>query len=184
MMNQSACRQCGAELVPQTNFCRKCGAGIEPGANELPTALFEPDLVATQRLDSRPTAPNAFVQPTKTPGSNRLILVGVVSLLVLAAIVSTVAVVKNRSRGRVAVANAVLYPGSRTTMDISAGGGRAVSLETTDSFEQVTEWYQAKLKPEKIVQLTEKSVVMKGESATVTIVGDDNHTSILLKIIP
>ena len=189
-MDQHVCRQCGAELVPETNFCRKCGAAIPtsgaPIDQEKTTTLFEgAETAATQRFDPRPTAPEpGFGSPAKKPGLNRLILSGVILLIVLAGIVSTVAVVKIRNRSHVASVDSLLYPGSTKTMDIAAGGGRAVSLETSDSFEKVSRWYQATIKPEKTVQLTDRSVVMKGDTATVTIIGDDIKTKVLLKIIP
>jgi hypothetical protein len=194
-MESFVCRQCGEALVPDTNFCRKCGAAISRSdvlpENERSTRLFdEGEVVATQRLDPRPTASerarfDARAQPARTAERSKFVLIAVVSLLVLAAIVSTIAVVKNRRNGRVTTAEAALYPGSTKTMDIvGEGGGRAVALETSDSFEQVSQWYQMKLRPEKVVQLTERSVVMKGASTTATIIGDENRTSVLLKIIP
>ena len=189
-MNQHLCRQCGEELVPQTNFCRKCGAAITQSVGlvdqEKTTTLFDgTEMVATQRFDPRPTGPEpGFGSAAKKSGLNRLILISVVLLVVFAGIISTVAVVKIRNRSQVASVDNILYPGSTKTMDIAAGGGRAVSLETSDSFEKVSRWYQATIKPEKTVQLTDRSVVMKGDTATVTIIGDDIKTKVLLKIIP
>ena len=195
IMAELTCRQCGADLVPQTNFCRKCGVAISTSAElldgEQPTALFnETDIVATQRLDPRPTAPehsgfDVSSTQSKGGGAKRLVLIGVAVLLLLGVIASTVAVVKNRKRAGVASVEGVLYPGSHKTMDIVAnGGGRAVSLETSESFEKVSQWYQTQLKPEKVVQLTERSVVMKGNNTTVTIIGDNDKTMVLLKITP
>lgn len=141
-------------------------------------------MVATQRFDSRPTGPEpGFDLAAKKPGRNRLII-GVVILVVLAGIFSSFAVVKIRNRSHLVSVESVLYPGSKKTMDIGAGAGRAVTLETSDSFDKVRQWYQTTLKPEKTVQLTERSVVMKGDMTTVTIIGDNTRTTVLLKIIP
>src|SRR6185295_4922643 len=99
-MAELTCRQCGAELVPQTNFCRKCGAAISHSADlpgdEQPTALFAgSEIVATQRFDPRPTAPERTGLEVPASKSRRapnvVVLIGIVGLLVLAAIVSTVA---------------------------------------------------------------------------------------------
>jgi len=196
----STCQNCGAELVPQTSFCRQCGVAIAPGdalaSNERTTALFgEADAVATQRLDPRQTTPPRSglnvspspVSPAAVKPANKSVLIGIVLLLVLAGIVSTVAVVKNRSRSRshAASSEGLIYPSARKTMDVVAdGGGRAVTLETSESFEKVDEWYRATLKPEKVVHLTAGSVVMKNEKITATIIGDNDKTLILLKIVP
>jgi hypothetical protein len=200
-MDVSTCRTCGAELVPQTSFCRQCGAAIASGAalasDERPTALFdEPHVIATQRLDPRQTTPQRLglnvspspVSPAVKP-ANKSVLIGIVLLLVLAAIVSTVAVVRNRirshSHSHSASSEGLIYPSARKIMDVVAdGGGRAVTLETSESFEKVDEWYRSTLKPEKVVQLTTGSVVMKNEKITATIIGDNEKTLILLKILP
>ena len=175
-MNVSTCRNCGAELVPQTSFCRQCGAAIALGnalaSDERPTALFdEAKVVATQRLDPRQTTPQrpglnvspSPVSPVAKP-ANKSVLIGIVLLMVLAAIVSTVAVVRNRirSHSHSASSEGLIYPSARKTMDVVAeGGGRAVTLETSESFEKVDEWYRSTLKPEKVVRLTAGSVVRR-----------------------
>ena len=192
-MNPLVCRQCGAALLPDTNFCRKCGTSISLDSGSVDddrasTIRYGEDFVATEPFGARHTAPESPVSVTSTkgttPGPVKLLVIGVVIFFVLAAIFSTVVFVKIRSQQRVVSDESIIYPGSRKTMDIGAGGGRAVSLETTDSFDRVREWYQAKLKPEKVVQLTENSVVMKGNNATATIIGDENKTNVLLKILP
>ena len=192
-MNPLVCRQCGAELVPDTKFCRNCGTAISlyDGSvddERIRNMRYGEDLVATQPFDRRHTAPEdprLAVSATRTTRSPiRFLVVGAVIFCVLAAIFSTVVLVKIRSQRRVVSDESVIYPGSRKTMDIGAGGGRAVSLETTDSFDQVKEWYQVKLKPEKVVQLTGNSVVMKSNNTTATIIGDENKTNVLLKILP
>src|SRR6476659_4107879 len=96
-MDISNCRNCGAELVPQTSFCRQCGAAIALGnalaSDERPTVLFdEANVVATQRLDPRQTTPQrpglnvspSPVSPAPVKPANKSILIGIVLLLVLA----------------------------------------------------------------------------------------------------
>jgi hypothetical protein len=145
-------------------------------------------MVATQRFDPRPTASkegSGSDVSRKSKPARTIVLLGLLLLLAVAAVVSTVVIFKNHNKARVASAEAMLYPGSRKMMDVVAsGGGRAVSLETSDSFDEVSQWYQAKIKPDKVVQLTERSVIIKDDKVTVTIIGDDNKTNVLLKIVP
>src|SRR5262245_58190742 len=110
-MNTS-CKQCGAELLPQTSFCRQCGAPISTSqpdvGNEGTTRLLdEVDAVATQRLDPRPTSPGR--EPLNAPapvpvppahrGTNKLVPLTIVLLVLLAGIVSTVAIMRHRGDG-------------------------------------------------------------------------------------
>ena len=170
---------------------------IDPGnqiGDERTTKLFsEPDVGTTQRLDPRPTRPGREPLNPPSPPSreghkskgNRLFLVGIVGFLLIAGIISTVAVVRHRSSSKVAAVDAVSYPGAKTVMDvISEGGGRAIQLETGDSLDEVQDWYRRTLKPQKVVQLTSGSIVMKNEKTTATIVTEGGKTNILLKIIP
>ena len=62
--------------------------------------------------------------------------------------------------------------------------GRTLQLETLDPLEKVSAWYRNSLKPEKVIQLTPSSVVIKNQKSTATIVREDNKTSILIKIVP
>ena len=184
--------------MPQTKFCRQCGAEITPsevtaGDEKTTSLLDESDVVATQRFDPRPTSPEParirvpqpVVEPPPKKGTSRVVLFGIIAILAVCAIVSTLAFVRARVHGRAAVADGLIYPGARKLMDVvSEGGGRAVSLETNDSFERVDAWYRSTMQPEKIVQLTGSSVVMKNQKATATIVGANENTHILLKIVP
>jgi hypothetical protein len=192
------CRQCGAELLPETSFCRQCGTAItpnqSPGVNDRTTKLFdETDIVATQRLDPRPTSPERAGLNLPTVAkveahqrtSNKVVLITTVLVLLIAGILSTLAIVKKRGDRRAPSADALSYPGARKFMDVvSEGGGRAVHIETSDPLDEVQEWYREKLQPEKVVRLTSGSVVMKNEKTTATIVSEDNRTNILLKILP
>ena len=192
-----SCQQCGAELLPQTSFCRQCGSPISSPApdhaSESTTRLLdESDAVTTQRLDPRPTSPGR--DPLNSPNAvslaparrgNRVVLPSLVVLVLLVGIVSTVAIMRNRRGRGTVVVDSLTYPGSRKLVDIvSDGGGHAVHLETTDSFDNVQDWYRRKLEPEKVMQLTTFSVVMKNEKTTATIVREGDKTNVLLKIVP
>jgi hypothetical protein len=192
----TSCQQCGAELLPQTGFCRRCGAPVSTPqsntGNERTTKLFdEADAVATHRLDPRPTSPGR--DPLNAPpavvssdtGRNKLVVFSLVILVLLVGIVSTVAIMRHRGDRTTRTIDALAYPGARKLVDIVAeGGGHAVHLETQDSFDNVQDWYRRKLEPDKVIQLTTFSVVMKNEKTTATIVREGDKTNILLKIAP
>jgi hypothetical protein len=162
--------------------------------DERPTKLFsESDVATTHRLDPRPTRPERELLNLPLPPSseghksngNRILLIGIALFLLIAGIVSTLAFVRHRSSSQVATADEVSYPGAKRVMElVSEGGGRAVQLETGDSLAEVRDWYQRVLKPEKVVQLTSGSIIMKNEKTTATIVTEGDKTNILLKIVP
>jgi hypothetical protein len=193
-----SCQQCGAELLPQTSFCRQCGARVssslpDPAKEPTTRLLDESDAIATQRLDPRPTSPgrdplNAPAQTAVVPvhrSHNKLVLLSLVVLVLLVGIVSTMTILRHRRDQAVVVVDSLTYPGSRKLVDIvSEGGGHAVHLETTDSFDNVQDWYRRKLEPQKVMQLTTFSVVMKNEKTTATIVREGDKTNVLLKIAP
>ena len=192
------CRQCGAELLPQTSFCRQCGSAITPSGglqgDERTTALFdEADIVATQRLDPRPTSPDRAHLNLPTPAvaeipkksTTKVVLLSSLFVVVLIAIVCALAIMRNHRSSRIASGDGLVYPGARKLVDMVAeGGGRAIQLETSDSFASVEEWYHKAMKPQKVVQLTSASVVLKNDKTTATIVTENNKTNILLKIVP
>ena len=191
------CRQCGSEVLPETNFCRQCGTRITadlPEQNDLATKLFpDEDIVATQRLESRPTAPNAprlnlpSPVPTKEPSRHggKLMLIGALLIILLAGLVTTVAIMRAHVNRRNVSEESIIYPGARKVMDIVAdGGGRALQLETSDSLEKVDDWYRETLKPDKVIRLSATSVVLKNEKAVATIVREGDQTNILIKMNP
>ena len=193
----STCTQCGAELLPHTSFCRQCGTAITPSGglqgDERTTVLFDDaDIVATQRLDPRTTSPDrarlnlpapAVVEIPKK-STTKVVLLSSLFVVVLIAVVCAIALVRTRS-SRIASGDGLVYPGARKLVDmVSEGGGRAIQLETSDSFESVDEWYRQAMKPQKVVQLTSASVVLKNDKTTATIVTENNKTNILLKIVP
>ena len=196
-MSPLKCRQCGSELLPQTSFCRQCGTRITaelPDQNDPATKLFtNEDIVATQRLDSRPTSPNppqlslptpvVVKEPRKLGG--KLTLIAAVLIILLAGLVTSVAIMRKRMNRSVVSADAIIYPGARKSMDIIAdGGGRAVQLETSDSLDRVDEWYRKTLKPNKVIRLSATSVVLKNEKTVATIVREGDQTNILIKMNP
>jgi hypothetical protein len=62
------------------------------------------------------------------------------------------------------------------------GGERALQLETSDPLNEVEEWYQKTLRPQKTVRLTSMIVVLKNENTTATIASEGNKTNILIKM--
>jgi hypothetical protein len=182
----SKCQKCGAELLPQTNFCRQCGASLTDaaGLDEQPTSILDQDLTATtKRLDPRDTAPRTVDSiPLKKARSGKVFVV--VALFLTICLAVTIAVfVKNRKYS--ASAEGLMYPGASKVMDIvSEGGGRAVQLETSDDLSKVENWYRESMNADKVIRLTEGSIVIKNEKTTATLVHADKKTSILLKIIP
>lgn len=194
-MDNSICRLCGAQLVPQTSFCRQCGAAISPQesipADERTTRLLDQTgAVATQRFDPRPTGPEGgslknplTVESVEKKSGGKVILIGLLVLVIVAAIIAGLAI--KRSHNRVASADGLIYPGSQTIVDVvSEGGGRALQLETSDSLQKVEHWYRDSMKPHKVLQLTPNSVVLKNEKASTTIVSEHNKSNILIKITP
>jgi len=194
-MEIQVCRQCGAELVPGTNFCRQCGAAVtaagQQAGDEGTTAILEPpDSVATHRLDARPTSgnPRGINLPEQSigarqPRKNRLLLI-VIALIVAVGAAGIVAL-RLHKQSRIASDEGLIYPGAHRAMDITSdGGGRALSLETNDSFTAVDQWYRKVLNPEKVVQLTSGAVVLRNEKVTATIVREGDKTHILLKMVP
>ncbi len=198
-MDELKCRTCGAEWLPGTSYCRQCGSAIADAAHpnsEQTTALLDPtNSVATQRLDPRPTSPDrarlpAPIQTDSTAvadgrGSKRRWLAIVVLAVLIVGTICAAAFVKIRNNRRTTSDVSLVYPGAQTVVDMTnEGGGRALQLQTSDSFNKVEEWYQNTLKPQKTMRLNATSVVLKNDKTTATIVVDGSNTVILLKIAP
>jgi RNA polymerase subunit RPABC4/transcription elongation factor Spt4 len=179
------CQNCGAEYPTETNFCRQCGAPI---ASEQTTALLDDptDSVTTQRMESRATGPNRRPLPDGPTASvpdrsRRPILIGALVIAVIG-LISVVGLLAMRNHDNQASSD-LIYPGAKTVLDMkNERGGRALHLETSDSFTAVEAWYQKALKPEKTVRLTSTSVVLKNPATTATIVAEGNKTNILIKV--
>jgi hypothetical protein len=189
-------------LPPAVNFCRQCGAAVSPtneNFSESPTVhLSQADEnAATRRLHPRITSPApalrgsvaAGLEPTQSGDSirhkRRLPIALLLLAVVLVAAITIVSLALFRPAGHVAStdenANSLIYPNSRTTLDTASDSGRAIQLQTGDSSDQVVAWYTTNLKPTKTMQLTPTTTVLKNQSATVTIVGEDGKTTILIK---
>lgn len=181
------CQNCGAECTEGTSFCRQCGVPI---ASEQTTALLnQTDGISTQRIESRATGPNRGALradeltanvPEKSGGRRKAILI-VTLIAAVAGAITAATLIGVRSHG--AAASDLIYPGSKTVVDMTSdGGGRALHLQTPDSMAKVEAWYQKALKPEKTMRLTSTSVVLRNDKTTATIATEDNTTNILIKV--
>lgn len=171
-MNWIKCHKCEAECAVGTSYCRQCGAALDA------------DTVATQRFEPRTTDQAPLSPPNAEPArpSRRGIVIGAFVLGVITVIV-VAAVLGLHARGE--RSTNLVYPGATTVVDMSgADGGRALHLETTDSFSAVEEWYQKQLKPDKTMRLTTSSVILKNRKTTATIATEGGKTSILVKVTP
>jgi hypothetical protein len=160
--------------------------------SEEPTLVLNErvDDITTQRLNPRATSPGraSIKNPIATSGveapAGRKIrtafLVGAVAVILIA-IISTVAFVRIRSHSTTTDSAALIYPGAQTVVDMTSGDGRAIQLQTADSFDRVLAWYQGSLKPTKTMRLTSTSFVLKNQNVTATIAAEDNRTNILIK---
>lgn len=189
-MNVIKCQKCGADCAEGTSFCRQCGAPIDSESATAPseqaTVLLDQSVnAATHRFEPRATGPDPMriSQPVETASSNRRgILIGALVIVVIG-VICVATLIGLRARGE-ARANLV-YPGARTVVDMTGeGGGRALHLETPDSFSNVEAWYQKELKPDKTMRLTSTSVVLKNRKTTATIASEGAKTSILIKVAP
>ena len=199
-MSEARCTVCGADLIAGTGFCRECGAPIVGGAEDPTAILNHPPDGTTQRLDPRPTNPYreaassapaqlADASATAPPGARprKFLFVGVLIVAVLAgsAIVGVVrSVLKNHTVTRTAgpVSRALIYPGSRIVLDLSQDSGSGVlQLMTSDPLDQVKAWYVTNLKPDKILQATMSTAILRKDNVTATLVSENNSTTIVIK---
>jgi len=167
-----------------------------PSSSEQATAIFgQPrDPATTKRLDPRPTTPGYEVdsdslaaQSTSLTRSKhswpKLIIIGIVLSLL---IVVSVGVVRSLKAGRQSASSlqinrSLIYPGSRTIVDVSDSGGAVLQLETSDALDKVHAWYEVNLKPTKTLRVTPTSVIQRNANITVTLVSESNLTSIVIK---
>ena len=98
-------------------------------------------------------------------------------------VLATVAYVQIRSHSRTIDDAKLIYPGSKTIVDVSSGDGRAIQLQTNDSMERVIAWYETNLKPTKTMRLTSTSIVLKNDKVTTTLATEAGKTNILIKQI-
>ena len=197
-MSQAICPKCGAELISGTSFCRQCGQPtIEaPPSSEQVTAIFgqSQDVATTKRLDPRPTTPGYEVnsQSLANPSASlirskrswpKLITIGIVLSLLIVVSVGVLWSLRARrpSTSSVQISRSLIYPGSRTVVDMCDSGGAVLQLETTDALDKVQAWYESNLKPTKTLRVNSTSTILKREKVTVTLVSEDNLTSIVIK---
>jgi hypothetical protein len=191
-----SCTQCGAELIPGTSYCRQCGQPTDESApgSEQATAIFgeSKDAATTKRLDSRPTTPgyevNSESLTAPSPAESKPLWTRpatIVIVLLLLVVVSVAVIWSLRAGSRTADAiqinRSLIYPGSRTIVDMSDSGGAVLQLETPDALDKVRAWYEANLKPTKTLRVTSTSVIQKNANVTVTLVSEDKLTSIVIK---
>jgi hypothetical protein len=187
--------------MPETKFCRRCGALAngtgETDSSELPTQVFRQEAVdpTTHRLEPRPTSPERPLRNpisgisvetnTSAPVKRRrsALLGGAIALLILIGIIASVAYVRISRHSSATDDATLIYPGSKTIVDVASGDGRAIQLQTEDPLERVIAWYEANLQPTKTMRLTSTSVVLKNENVTTTLASENGKTNILIKRI-
>jgi hypothetical protein len=167
-------------------------------SSESPTVSFpEAESAKTQRLNQRPTSPESIRAAGQIPvyaggissdahqqtrGVRMILTATAIAVLLIVVLISAVSILKIRSHSRTATLTTLIYPGSQIILDVTAeGGGRAIHLQTHDSLNQAVEWYTANINPTKTIHPTATTVVLKNESAVVTITTEDNQTNILIK---
>lgn len=198
LMNELRCPECGADLVLEARFCRQCGVAVSVAGDidksEMPTAVLSPKTKpqTTQRLDPRPTSgrrPFTAAEKAETVEAWRprrrslpTSVIFAVVLLAVIGILSAVAFVKMKNHNSATESAALIYPGSKTIVDMgNERGGRSIHLQTNDSLERVADWYQKTLKPSKVMRLTSTNIVMKNQDVTATIAADAGTVNILIK---
>ena len=79
------------------------------------------------------------------------------------------------------ISSALIYPGAKVTMQVfSEDEGKVMQLQTTDAPAKVIKWYTERLKPKKIMRMSEENVILEAEEMKAIINGGGNGTSILL----
>ncbi len=194
----TVCTECGAELLPNTSYCRQCGKPVTqpiPSSEQVTSILDKSsDVSTTKHLEPRPTTPTYSLHSdslASTSVSRAGLKTGWSKLMIIGIVVSVLLVVSfavlwlwrsgPRSKGSNQVTRSLIYPGSRTIVDIGDSGGAVLQLETSDPLEKVRLWYEVNLKPTKTLQVTPSSIIQKQDRVTVTLVSEDKHTSIVIK---
>ena len=197
-MSNPTCSRCGVEIADGVRYCRQCGQDLVAAGSENPseeaTRTFETppeDGSTTQRLDARPTNPNYHTSrefpPLAQPAARSLQPLPRKSLtryLILAIVIAAVAVaviVAVNRRKPSGISRPLFYPGAQTIVDTKHEGGSTLHLRTRDSFEKVSEWYAANLKPEKTIRMSDAGVILKTGGTTITVVTEGDETNIVIK---
>lgn len=197
------CAKCSSEILAGTNFCRSCGAPVKSGPepSEKKTALLE-DRVAratTRRFEPRETAEASAEVPLGTYNSGarastpvpppvpvrfrRSLLIATLVLLILLGGTALVGVMKRlrHSGTRTQVSQQLNYPGAQTIVNVGGESGAVLQMETADRLEKVSAWYEATLKPTKVLKVNVATLIMKNADITVTMAATDSGTSIVIK---
>ena len=181
-MSESICTKCGAELIPGTSYCRQCGQPIDESApgSERATAIFgeSKDAATTKRLDPRPTTPGSdpgsdSLLPTATsPGNSgyswpKLVTPGILVLLLVVVSVGVIWSLRagSRTASTIQINRSLIYPGSRTIVDMSDSGGAVLQLERRRSAVRVVE---ANSTPPDL-RVTSTSVIQKNANVTLSL---------------
>jgi hypothetical protein len=203
-MSSLICQNCRTEIVPGTNFCRSCGAPIDSAeASEMQTAVLDQGGVTptTQRLEARPTSGagdppdraaadpralplhsvNVYTSQARPASRRAIVFVAVIVLALIGG--GALFLAKHRAGTSKQISQQLNYPGARTIINLANEDGSGVlQMETTDTIEKVAAWYATTLKPTKTMRVTAKTVIMKNDNLTATIVsGDEGGTSIVIK---
>jgi len=196
-MSQAVCAKCGTALPPGVSFCRQCGqpATETSVSSEQATAVLgkSRDGATTKRLDPRPTSSDyelnseslTSASSSLAPPSSRTRLITIVIAIMVLALVSIGVIwglkVRNQTASNFLVDRSLAYPGARTVVDFGDRGGSVLQLETADPLEKVRDWYDLNLKPTKTLRVSPSSVIQKKDSVTVTLVSENDVTSVVIK---
>ena len=119
----------------------------------------------------------------------RGLIIVVIVIVVLLGLGSVVGVIRSAIISRIQrratvsqpVNKSLVYPGAQIVLNLDSGGGGGVlQLKTADPIDKVADWYEATLKPSKIMRVG-PTVIMKTDTATATIISDGDNTSIVIK---
>jgi hypothetical protein len=78
---------------------------------------------------------------------------------------------------------ALVYPGAKTTMEITGEDeGGVLQLQTSDSFDKVVDWYTEKLKPKSVIRMKDPTsrVILEAGGMSVIINANGDGTTIML----
>lgn len=86
------------------------------------------------------------------------------------------------TKGATAIDQSFIYPGARTTMEMTrAGQGSMVQIETEDSMDKVVDWYTKRLKPTETIRIPGADVVLNSDEMKAVISNKGDKTTVLLK---
>jgi hypothetical protein len=196
-MSEARCATCGTPLVPGTGFCRQCGAPAVPDP-EPPTAILDQSQDGTtKRLDARPTNPyregsrdeslaHQLVEVAEVPGARprKLLFVGILLVAVFAGltIVGVLrSVLKPQAAEPIRVDRSLMYPDSKVVLDLADNGGAVLQLSTSDPLDKVQSWYVSQMKPDKILQATINTAILRKDKVTTMLTAEHNMTTIVIK---